>query len=135
MSSISMAEATTMVRHGGYAQPSRYQITQHRYGAGGNPGYGGFIELLEIADPPSGSSGVVIHERLENGPEITEWFIEWRDLPSARAAAKVGWSMAGKRERLCAQPGFKRLVLCDARIPWFYAIGDQKLDGNFVKED
>jgi len=129
MSSASAVEATTIVPHGSYERPSRFQITQHSYAAG----MSAYIELLEIADPPDGRCGLVIHEYIASGSEAGSWFMEWEDLASAKAAFEQGWGAPGRVKRLLEQPDFKRHVHRRKRTPWFYAVSDQELDGDFVK--
>ena len=127
MSSADTTEATTVVPHGAYEQPSRYQITQHNYAAN----MVAYIELLEIVDPPDGRCGTVIHKYYADD----SWFIEWEDLAQAQAAFKRCWGAGHLMvKRLLEQPGFKRMILCKAHTPWFYATGDQELEGDFIKE-
>ena len=48
---------TTNVGHGGCGRYSRYNIVQHEYAGG----MGGYIEVLEIKDPPNGHHGVIVN--------------------------------------------------------------------------
>jgi len=83
MTSAGTTEATTVVPHGTYERPSRYQITQHNYAAS----MVAYIELLEIADPPDGRCRWVIHKYYAG----ETWFMEWEDLATAQAAFERCW--------------------------------------------
>jgi hypothetical protein len=107
------------VGHGAYSQYSRYEITQHDY-VGGMMGY---IELLEIKNPPDNRCGIIINEYMDN-------FTEWETLENARAAFKKYW--AWRSTNFYKLLGFKRQVVCEALTPWFYAIGDEELIGDYV---
>lgn len=81
------------VGHGGYGQYSRFNIKQHKY-AGGGPGEGGgwgYIEVLEIQNPPNEKLGIVINERTSrDGGTFTEWdTLETHSLPLKRIGAEV----------------------------------------------
>lgn len=116
------------VGHGGYGMSTRYDVTQHKYAGGGyGPGCGGYIEVLEIKNPPDGRWGIVINEYL-NGDEV---FTEWETLEQAIAAWEKYWS-SSRTEGLASLPGFKRRVVCGRMVPWFYAIGDERLIGDYA---
>jgi len=115
------------VGHGGYGQYTRYDITQHKYAGGGYPGCGGYIEVLEIKNPPDGRCGIVIYENLSpKGGAFTEWET-LEDALNAytkyRSATETGFANFS---------GFKRLVVCGRLTPWFYAIGDEELIGDYA---
>lgn len=117
--------------HGGYGRYTRYDVTQHKY-AGGGPGEGGgwgYIEVLEIKSPPDDRWGIVIHEyRSHRGATFTEW----DTIETANAAFEKLWSALeteGTSEQL---PGFRRRVECAELSPWFYAIGDEQLLGDYA---
>lgn len=112
------------VSHGGYCMHTRYKITQHDYAGGGC----GFIEVLEIKDPPEGRCGVIIHEHRHAGNVL---FSEWEKLEDARAAFKQFWGRHDSTETFPKLHGFKRFVSCGAIPPWFYAIGDEELIGDY----
>lgn len=116
------------VAHGGYGQHTRYDVVQHDYAGGGYPGYGGFIEVLEIKNPPDGRWGIVINERTSKGGVFTEW----ETLEHARAAFARFWGSDRTEEKFPKLPGFKRRVVCGALTPWFYAIGDEQLIGDYT---
>ena len=120
------------VSKGGYGQYSRYDIHQHKY-AGGGPGESGgwcYIEVLEIKNTPEGRHSIVINE-CKNGHGV---FTEWNSLQGALKAFERYWG-SGLTETLKAFPNlpdFKRQVKCGALTPWFYAIGDEELIGDYA---
>jgi hypothetical protein len=120
------------VSHGGYGRYTRYDIKQHKY-AGGGPGDdgggGGYIEVLEIKNPPDGRWGIVIHE-WQSGKGST--FAEWETLKNARDAYETIWSASSASEKFPKLSGFKRRVACGALTPWFYAVGDELLIGDYA---
>lgn len=112
--------------HGWYGGYSRYDMKQHDY-AGGR---GGFIETLEIKEPPDNRWGFVFYEYSSHGESS---FTEWDTLEQARAAFKTYFSGGSDREKKIAKlPGFKRRVQCGVMTPWFYAIGDEELVGDYA---
>lgn len=112
------------IGHGGSKRFSRYTITQHRYAGGG-----GYIEVLEIANPPDGRCGIVIHNyQGSKGSTFTEWS-SVQDAVNAYEAEFIGSGHASHRQSL---PGFIRSVDCHGLTPWFYAVGTQVLFGDFV---
>ncbi|MDD2657153.1 MAG: hypothetical protein PHD04_00615 [Candidatus Pacebacteria bacterium] len=119
------------VGHGGYGQYTRFTITQHQYAGGGHPGNGGYIEVLEIKDPPDGRWGIVINEH-RSGYGQSSTFTEWNTLESANAAWEKHWGTHDTATSLPKCPGFKRRVECGLLRPWFYAIGDEQLLGDYA---
>ncbi len=124
----------TKAGHGAYGMYSRYSIKQHRY-AGGGPDEGGswgYIEILEIKNPPDGRWGIIINEctSLQGGV-----FSEWETLKQARAAFTKCQSTLSTENEFPKLPGFKRRVVCGALRPWFYAIGDEELIGDYSFPD
>ncbi len=119
---------TTHGSHGGY---SRFEIIQHEYAGGGPSEYGGwcFIELLEIVNPPDGRHNIVIYEA---NSECHNTFYEWESLEQATTAYKKHWTDIKNREEFPKLPGFKRMVPCGLLQPWFYAIGDEDLIGDYA---
>lgn len=119
---------TTHGSHGGY---SRFKIIQHEYVGGGPSEYGGwcFIELLEIINPPDGRHNIVIYEA---NSDYYNTFYEWETLENASAAFKKHWTDSKNRETFPKLPGFKRMVSCGLLSPWFYAIGDEELIGDYA---
>jgi hypothetical protein len=119
------------IAHGGYGQYTRYAVVQHDY-AGGGPdesGGWGYIEVLEIKNPPDGHWGAVINERTSQKGGV---FTEWETVKHAQAAFKKLWSSHHAEKEYPKLPGFLRRVLCGALTPWFYAIGDEQLIGDYA---
>jgi hypothetical protein len=119
------------VAPGGYGQYTRYDVVQHDY-AGGGPGGGGgcgYIEVLEIKNSPDGRWGIVINERTSHKGGV---FTEWETLENARAAFKEFRSGYSTEEEFPKLAGFKRRVACGELTPWFYAIGDEQLIGDYA---
>jgi hypothetical protein len=119
------------VEHGSCGRYTRYNIKQHRYAGGGGPGCGCYIEVLEILDPPDDRCGAVLHRDSSN---FDSHFSEWETLEDAISAFEECW---GKRtetliEALPTLKGFMRIVICNSLTPWFYAIGDQILIGDYA---
>jgi hypothetical protein len=112
--------------HGGYGRYSRYQITQHKYAGGGHPGAGFYAEVLEIHDPPDDRCGFVIYEHHSNTTSESH-FSEWETLEDAINAFR--------KLDICSLPGLKRVVACGPLTPWFYAIGDEQLIGDYAFPD
>ncbi len=112
------------IGHGASKRFSRYTITQHRYAGGG-----GYIEVLEIANPPDGRCGIVIHNYQGSKGSI---FTEWSSVQDAVNAYEAEFTDANIRNRRQSLPGFIRRVDCHGLTPWFYAVGTQVLFGDFV---
>ena len=120
------------VAHGSYGKYTRYSVKQHRY-SGGGPGENGtwgYTEVLEIANPPDGRCGVVVYE-------CNSWkgsaFTEWESVDMANNAFDLSLKLgADEEESSSKQAGFKRRVVCGALTPWFYAIGDEQLIGDYA---
>ena len=119
------------VSHGGYGQYTRYDIVQHDYvgGGPGDSGGWGYIEVLEIKNPPDGRWGIVINE---NSSWRGSVFTEWKNVKSARNAFTKGWGSLDRISKFPKLAGFKRQVVCNALTPWFYAIGDEELVGDYT---
>lgn len=118
------------IGHGAYGQYTRYRVVQHDY-AGGGPNEGGawgYTEVLEIKNPPEGRCGIVINEC--NNRESA--FTEWDTLENARNAFMKYRCRHDQAERFPKLLGFKRQVVCNTLTPWFYAIGDEELIGDFT---
>ncbi len=115
------------IQHGGYGRYTRYDITQHDY-AGGR----GYIEVLEIKNPPDERVGIVIYDYACNG---NSFFTEWDSVENARQAYQTIWHIPDARIKFDKLPGFVRKVDCGALEPWFYAIGDEVLIGDYTFPD
>ena len=112
------------VSHGGWGQYTRYDIKQHNYAGGGC----GYIEVLEINNPPEGRCGIVINE-YDCGDSV---FTEWETLKNACDAFTRYWGSCDTAKEFSNLEGFKRRVVCNALTPWFYAIGDEELIGDYA---
>lgn len=119
------------IKHGGQGKYTRYNIEQHKY-AGGGPGEcggWGYIEVLEIKDTPNDRIGYIIHEdNSENGAQFTEW----QTIDDAVNAFEQFYSSGNTSKEFPKQKGFLRIVNCGDLTPWFYAIGDQELIGDYA---
>lgn len=116
------------ISHGCEGIYTRFTIKQHKYAAGGWPGCGGFIEVLEIKNPPEGRHGIVIHKE-DSGRSA---FYEFESLDKALKAWEKSFSFP---EKFVNEKGFIRRVDCGLLGPWFYAVGNQAINGDFVFPD
>ena len=114
--------------HGAYGMYSRYDIRQYDYGGGDEDGCGGFIEVLHIKDAPEGRAKFVVHEY--GYPNLGEVWSEWKSLEDARKARKKGGLHHGESDKKF--PGFIRYVSGGILTPWFCAVGDEELLGDFA---
>jgi hypothetical protein len=108
----------TAIEHGSFVEYSRFEIVQHCYGGGES----GCLEVLEIKNPPDNRCGFIIHSQSYH----CSYFWEWETLADALFAFKtdaIGY--AGSK-------GLKREVNCGLLTPWFFAIGNEKLLGDFA---
>jgi hypothetical protein len=129
--SIPVTLSPTSVEHGAYGRYSRYRIKQHKY-AGGGPGESGawcYIELIEIENPPEGRAPLIIHRMTswDGG-----WFAEWNNLSEAQLAYETLWGKRDSEKSAPELPGFVRLVKYGFLTPWFYAVGEEELIGDFT---
>jgi len=119
------------IAHGGYDQYTRYDVVQHDY-AGSDSGEDGgwsYIEVLEIKNPPNGRWGIVINKCTSHKGGV---FTEWKTVELARAAFKKFLSNYHTEKGFSKLAGFKRRVVCGKLTPWFYAIGDEQLIGDYT---
>lgn len=121
------------IAHGGYGMYSRYSLTQHKY-AGGGPGEEGgwaYIEVLEVHQPPENRHGIVVHECGNISGHI---FTEFKTLKHALSAFEKFWSSGTSKtkEAFPKCKGFIRRVHCGPASPWFYAIGNECLIGDYA---
>ncbi|MFA5086841.1 MAG: hypothetical protein WC470_00885 [Candidatus Paceibacterota bacterium] len=119
------------VGQGGYGRRTRFKIKQHNYAGGGYPGCGGFIEVLEITDPIDGKKGNILHEYRTQEYSVICYFIEWETIADATNAFKKHWNGLNSSE-FSTLPGFLRRVECGRLTPWFYAISDQDIIGDYA---
>lgn len=118
------------IGHGGYGFLSRYDIKQHRYAGGGFPGCGGYIEVLHVQNPPEKRHGIIIHVN-KNGAS-TFYEIESLLIALDLFNEKMGELFDGE---IPANSGIIRKVVCGWFQPWFYAIANQSLCGDYVFPD
>ncbi|MEM9336583.1 MAG: hypothetical protein AAGA35_01885 [Patescibacteria group bacterium] len=113
----------TNVEHGCFGQYTRYDIVKHEYAAS----MVSYVELIEIRDAPEGRNPIVIHY---HGSDEGDFFMEWEDLESAQTAFKsrLGFQIYN----LGSHPGHVRTIRLGALQPWFYAVGDQELVGDYA---
>lgn len=132
---MSTLQQGTILKHGGYSSRSRFNIIQHHY-AGSE---GGYIELLEILNPPFGSAKFFIYQYVPGYPEIVAYpssFTEFRSLECAKEAWPIFFSMNYNHWIKELKMRFKsksRFVLCEAKTPWFYALPGETIEGDFVQ--
>ena len=124
------------IGHGAYCRESRFDITQHKYAGGGEPGAGGkycggYIEVLEVKNPPLGQWPIVVHEWHTDCFETESLFTEFATLSNAILFFDRNW---GRRTTGLHQlaKGFVRHVRCGECVPWFYATNGQTIVGDFV---
>lgn len=120
------------VGHGGYGRDTRFNIIQRKYAGGGCGAGGGYIEILEIKNPPDGRCGFIVHQYIACKGSI---FIEFDNIKNAIAVWNDYSVWAGDLKKLSRYKGFIRLVKCGGLSPWFYAVGDQHLLDDFVFPD
>jgi hypothetical protein len=113
--------------HGGYGSYTRYDIVQHHYMGG----EGGFLEALEVKNAPDGRCGFIIHVY---GLGKGSYFYEWETLMSLLSAYKRAERLLRDLDESAYQKmdGHLRRVQCGALTPWFYAVGDEELIGDFA---
>ena len=120
-----MSPETRKVKgEGGFHQYTRYDIHQHCY-AGGR----GYIEVLEIKNPPEGRCGFIINEYK---PYDRSFFTEWNKIEDAVTAYDSLWGSCGNDKTFPKIDGFKRLVYCNELTPWFYAVGEEEIIGDYA---
>ncbi len=115
---------STVVQHGSYGWESRFDVTQHEYvGASCEASTQGFFELLEVANPPKGCSGFIIHA-FWHGVGSTHF--EFSSLSLARTAYgairnSLTPSQMDKAEALAYQKyGCTGVGKTPNARPWFY---------------
>lgn len=113
------------ISHGGYGRYTRYDMVQHDYAGGGS----GFIELLEVRNAPDQRCKIIIYEYHCYGESA---FTEWETLEDAKAAFKKWWGSQNNNENFPKEKGFKRRIECGALPPWFYAVGEEELIGDYA---
>lgn len=127
---MSTLQTGTVLKHGSFSLQSRFNIIQHKY-AGSE---GGYVELLEILNPPFGYSHFYICNISHDFPSS---FTECQSSESAMIAWHIYFSNNYLRlERALNEVcSFKfRLVMLKDLEPWFYADTDETIEGDFVQE-
>ena len=104
---------TNKLNHGSGSEKTALKVIQHVYWGGEE----GFLEVVEIKDPPVGNSGIAIvqyHSRYDQYVVV-----EWRDL---RLAKWVGNEYASTfRHEFFKLPGYVKADQLDpGKTPWFY---------------
>lgn len=110
----------------GHPRWSRYHVTQLRRIENALM----TLEALEVLDPPDGRNGLILFERRTGGGG-TFWEF------ASREGLLVTWeSWSGcLPERRPPARDMVRCVQCNTIAPWFCAIGDQPLHGDWVLPD
>lgn len=119
------------VGQGGYGRHTRFDIKQLEYAGGGHPGCGGFIEVLEIKNPIDDKCAIILHEYQTQEYSVMCYFTEWDCVHNALDAFKKKWEGLSS-DNFPSLPGFRRRVECGRLTPWFYAIGDQEIIGDYA---
>lgn len=120
-----------VVGHGGYGKCTRFDIEQHKYVGSGYPSCGGYVEVLEIKNSIEERCSIVIH-KWESG--VGSIFYEFASL---NAALKI-WKnlqILSDTKALAEKEGFIRCVACGLLSPWFFAVGNQAICGDFAFPD
>jgi hypothetical protein len=128
--SISIPETCRVnVAHGSYGRYTRYDVKQHKYAGGSSEsGGGGYIEVLEIKNPPDKRFGFIIHQY---STSMGSMFTEWNSIENAKASFEYSMYNYDAKEFL-GKKGFVRMVKCGYLQPWFYAVGNQALVGDYA---
>jgi hypothetical protein len=118
--------------HTGYTRESQYEIFEHKYVGGDDPPCGGFMDLLEIKNPPNGRCGVIIQQYSQHCDSREIRFTEWQSLEEALAAFEQWWGWSDPFSRFAKMPGFLRRVDCGQQTPWFHAKPEEYAPGDYV---
>lgn len=112
------------VCHGGYGRYTRFDIEQKKYAGGGC----GYIETIKINNSPDNRNGNIVHECSSS----TSTFWEFDTIENAMAAWELSWGNSHPEDKLKVLKGFVREVKCGWYSPWFYAVANQALQGDFA---
>ncbi|EKE22114.1 MAG: hypothetical protein ACD_7C00045G0003 [uncultured bacterium] len=115
---------TGVVKNDIFQKHTRYDIVQHEYAGGSNS----YIEVLEIKNPPDGRCGTVVYQYV---PHDKTCFFEFDTIENAKKAWRH-YVSSYDHEHILKQKGFLRKVECGILTPWFYAKGNQLLQGDYV---
>ena len=111
------------ISHGSFGRYSRFDIEQKKYAGGGC----GYIECLKINNPPEKRNGNIIHE-CSSGNSV---FYEFDTIENAEKVWEKTWARYAD-ELIPKSEGFIRRVSCGWFSPWFYAVANQLLYGDFA---
>lgn len=112
------------ISHGGYGRYTRFDIKQNKYAGGGC----GYIEVIEIKNAPEDRNGNIVHEC--ESSNSTYW--EFDTIENAIEGWEHSWGINCPGDILKKSKGFIREVKCGWFSPWFYAVADQALYGDFA---
>ena len=112
------------IEHGGYGRYTRFDTKQQKYAGGGC----GYIEVIKINNPPENRNGNIVHE-CESSTSI---FWEFDTIENAMKAWECSWGRSYPADELKRSKGFIREVKCGWFSPWFYAVANQTLCGDFA---
>lgn len=114
-----------------YVSYTRYDIQRHKYaGWDHEDSRGGCIEVLEVRDAPNERNGFIVYD--SRSPEGGV-FTEWASIPAALEGLKNFWKHELRSSQTVWQDlGCQRFVPCGALTPWFYAVGNQELIGDYA---
>ncbi len=130
LDTVQSLPTTRNIQHGGYGQYTRYDIDQLEYWGGG-----GFAEALHIKDAPEGYHPIVTYSMFPREGGRDAYFVEWKDEASALAGLRRFANQATFEqipEDEDESKGFIRAVNLGSLQPWFYAVGDAQLMGDYV---
>jgi hypothetical protein len=114
----------TLLTHGSHSVLSRFNVTHHAKAAGCS----GYIELLEIHDPPAGKCSIVIHKyHIDKGCVI----IEFDTLQNAIIAWRFCYAHV-ELYHFRDQVGFLRMIEHREKDPWFYAGDADNIEGDWI---
>lgn len=121
----------SVVHHGAYLSKSKYEVIQHKYAGGNDGAVGGFIEVLEVKNPPEGNWPIIVHEWHTDCFETTSVFTEFKTLNDAISFFNHNWGRMTNGLHNLAD-GFIRHVKCNDCKPWFYANDGENDVGDVV---
>ncbi len=120
---IPVSKEIKNICHGGYGRYTRFDIEQKKYAGGGC----GYIEVIQIHNPPDNRNGNIVHEYESS----TSTFWEFETVEEAITAWERTWGSSHAGDKLKASQGFIREIKCGWYSPWFYAVANQALQGDF----
>ncbi len=133
--------------HGSYRSYSRYDIAQHKHGARDHDEGACYVEVIEIKNAIENKSKFCIYYYSINGFYLREnesFFQEWNSLENAIDAFENCYyykrnmkllEELEKNPKFLKEKGLIKTVNCCYLTPWFYAVGDQEIFGDYVLPD